>query len=606
MKSALNIRFLESDDKITYGIIHKRSHSICNGKANKNLFKVLDTVKISSVKGSRSQSLDRKEKDRRISNNCNTMVGHSNEASTTSSGNDFMNRRFSRWDKNRKFQNRTKIVDIKSSSTNTNDNRERQLCQNRGNENASLEESRIWKADLKTLLTMFLKRSSIYPLNQVRNSSTTRRKIFWAFILVLGLIGSSYQIVDYLLAYFSYPVVVNIDITSTLNNDFPAVTVCNINNVRREYLSCLRNRIEHNKCHPDVNDSYLYDDDENYLNLSFTEDLNEISCDMNLENFSQNALEVFLWQSLFLVLETDSQTKYGHQKTDLIRNCSFNGEICTLDNFTSFVNIAYGNCFTFNAANESRPPLKTSYVGPNSGLELELNIEVEKYAYFTSSVGARVEIHDPYHIPNIAEDGFNVSPGFETSIVLSKIQMLRLKAPYKDQCKDYALGESMKTCQIKCFNEYFSNNCSCTPYSYALNLTDIRHCDFSRKSDFCCFYGQYGKIECSCPLSCEDIDYLADMFSAVWPSNTYYDAHPIGDKFFDVNVVRETMLKLKVYYDTLEVITYRQKAMYQSSELFSQIGGQMGLWLGLSLVAIFECIENFILIWKYRERQNKT
>lgn len=62
MKSALNISILEPDDKITYGKIHKRSHSICNGKANKNLFKVLDSVKISSVKGSRSQSLDRKEK----------------------------------------------------------------------------------------------------------------------------------------------------------------------------------------------------------------------------------------------------------------------------------------------------------------------------------------------------------------------------------------------------------------------------------------------------------------------------------------------------------------------------------------------------------------
>ncbi|GIX86166.1 FMRFamide-activated amiloride-sensitive sodium channel [Caerostris extrusa] len=50
--------------------------------------------------------------------------------------------------------------------------------------------------------------------------------------------------------------------------------------------------------------------------------------------------------------------------------------------------------------------------------------------------------------------------------------------------------------------------------------------------------------------------------------------------------------KLKVFYQTLEESFYKQEPMFQESELFSQLGGQLGLWLGISLVALFECVEN--------------
>ncbi|GIX77048.1 FMRFamide-activated amiloride-sensitive sodium channel [Caerostris extrusa] len=65
------------------------------------------------------------------------------------------------------------------------------------------------------------------------------------------------------------------------------------------------------------------------------------------------------------------------------------------------------------------------------------------------------------------------------------------------------------------------------------------------------------------------------------------------------------MIKLKVYYDTLEQLTYEQKPMFEDSEVLSQVGGQMGLWLGLSLAAMFECLENIVLLWHYRRQQSK-
>ncbi|GIX91888.1 FMRFamide-activated amiloride-sensitive sodium channel [Caerostris darwini] len=55
---------------------------------------------------------------------------------------------------------------------------------------------------------------------------------------------------------------------------------------------------------------------------------------------------------------------------------------------------------------------------------------------------------------------------------------------------------------------------------------------------------------------------------------------------------KSQVVKLKVFYQTLEESFYKQEPMFQESELFSQLGGQLGLWLGISLVALFECVEN--------------
>lgn len=473
-----------------------------------------------------------------------------------------------------------------------------------------LEDTRNTKTDFKTLLMMFLERSSIYALNQIGNSATTRRRVFWVFIMIVGLLGSFIQIIQFLSSYYSYPVVVNIDSDSQLNLQFPAVTICNMNNIQKKFLPCLKEGRTYHNCNTSA-----FAEDYN-LDLRYEDDLDsDDNCRETLEKVSKSRIEQFLWRNLITLQSEEDRLAYGHQVSDFIHSCSFNGEKCGHEDFYHFVNPEYGNCFTFNTAFHNKTTLNTSFVGPNGGLELELDVEVKKYAYYTRAIGARVQVHDPAEFPDVTQRGVNVSPGFETSITLKRYRMKRLKAPYKDECKIYEVGDSMRFCLDNCTKKSVYNQCSCF---VERNSFDARHCDFSKLSDLCCLFTiKNVEDECQCPLSCLDTDYLINIFNAAWPSMPYNRANPINktdeDESIDYPIgpsepmtlhdVRQTRLKVKVYYDTLETTTYRQSGKYQNAELFSQIGGQMGLWLGLSLIALFECIENIFLLWQYRTKQ---
>ncbi|GIY11223.1 acid-sensing ion channel 4 [Caerostris extrusa] len=50
----------------------------------------------------------------------------------------------------------------------------------------------------------------------------------------------------------------------------------------------------------------------------------------------------------------------------------------------------------------------------------------------------------------------------------------------------------------------------------------------------------------------------------------------------------ESKAKLKIFYESLDHTTYTQRAMFSDSELYAHLGGHLGLWLGLSCIALFE------------------
>ncbi|KAF8793542.1 FMRFamide-activated amiloride-sensitive sodium channel-like [Argiope bruennichi] len=450
------------------------------------------------------------------------------------------------------------------------------------------------------LTSSFFKKSSVYALSQIGNSNTTRRKVFWAFILIGGIIGCCSQVYRYLSAYYEYPVVINIDSVNWFNQKFPGVTICNLNAVRSKNLGCVIWKIKHNNCFGP------YYAGPNDLKTAVT--WNSPYCfEENGTTLSDEFVERIQFISLYYSLDDSSRFHYGHQIADFIQSCSFNGEECSHTDFTLHPDGMYGNCFTFNKANATKEPLRTSFVGPNSGLTLELDVQSPEYTWLSKSVGARVVIHDPYQEPTPQDQGINVSPGFETVLGLSLEAMKRLPYPYKDHCKKYEKGDSKRNCDTICNKKKVSKHCSCSAPFGALYAE--RYCNFANLSELCCVYqGQKEEdlevkynITCDCPLECESVSYELKISSGVWPARS----ENLGEEYKNANLeeLRETKLKLKVYYDTLEQLTYEQKPMFEDSEVLSQVGGQMGLWLGLSLAAMFECLENIVLLWHYRKKK---
>ncbi|BFZ08249.1 hypothetical protein BsWGS_11288 [Bradybaena similaris] len=60
------------------------------------------------------------------------------------------------------------------------------------------------------------------------------------------------------------------------------------------------------------------------------------------------------------------------------------------------------------------------------------------------------------------------------------------------------------------------------------------------------------------------------------------------------DLIRQNMLRLNIYLEDLSVVEYRQLPAYGLADLFADIGGTLGLWMGISVLTIMELIELII------------
>lgn len=447
------------------------------------------------------------------------------------------------------------------------------------------------KSNYKKDVNAFLKKSSLFALNQIGNSRTVTWKVFWAIIFVTGIIGIVSQSSQFLMSYFRYPVIVNRESVNAKSQEFPAVTICNMNSIRKEFIHCLKNKLNYNEC--------FAKNDEKYSEIDFSQNRKEPMCEAAIEMFGNASEKRAKFDHLLLSQTYRSQKKYGHQAKDLIKYCKFDKDACDITEFQHSLSSNYGNCYTFNSW---KGKLYSKTAGPKSGLQLILDLEVDKYSPYTENVGARVRIHDPFEEPDIDESGVNISPGFQTYIALSKIEMVRLPAPYKDRCRNYEPETSQNLCKTSCLNNISFSSCAC--YVHQTVDSTTYPCDFTNTSVLCCVSNAITERNesCNCPLPCLDTVFNLQMSTAQWPSEAYYNSNPSkfvnGTELVPLEKVRETWLKVRIHFDTFDYTVFRQTPMYDSSEVLSQVGGQMGLWLGLSMVAIFEFLMNLITLCK--------
>ena len=459
------------------------------------------------------------------------------------------------------------------------------------------------KPPLKTISKEAFQNSSIYPLSQMVRTKSTLRKIWWTSVLIFGISGSVYQITIFFHQYLQYPVIVNLKVENKISLDFPAVTVCNLNRMKNDFVTCMQHNLPFNVCSSSESDS----PQPPTSSVGMSERQSSASCSKQFSGKrDKNIEEMTIFLTKYMALSYEDRNISGYDKQELIPYCFFNGMACKEEDFSYFQNLHYGNCFTFNKKKNNSDVLKIS-VDKTMALEIILNLKYLSYLDVTSSFGARVVIHDSNEDPNLEEDGINVSPGFETSVKIKQKCQKRRKAPYTDKCMDYGInakisGNSRRECVQICTQEQNLINCSCVdPTIPALN--DQKQCNISNSTDVCCLDRVIGKIAaeglpCECPPDCFVTIYEKTLSISKWPSPSYA-CNFCGKNYLTPN----GMADVKVMYSTLQQDTYEQIPVFNDSQLYSNLGSLINLWLGLSLLVVFEIIEMLVKIFTYYYRQ---
>ncbi|GFT38048.1 acid-sensing ion channel 4-B [Nephila pilipes] len=414
------------------------------------------------------------------------------------------------------------------------------------------------------------------------------RKLFWSLLLVIGLIRSAYKSYKFINFYFLYPIVFTLEKEEEKNITFPAVSICNFNRIKLECID------------PGELNS-INEEPITGTPLLLSERRHLFQCG-NIQSSKRSKREKDRKRLLTNFYEMDEETRRinGHEPFEFIKSCFFNRKICPENLTTSFENLRYGNCVTFNKKTREMKPLYVSHIGPDSGLVFDLYLENSFYSPITESFGARVVIHDPNETPCPEEQGFNVGPGYEISVSLRQSVMYRLPTPFRDHCVDYEKRQgssvrSQKDCVRTCIQTENFAKCGCIDQTLSVT-NNLKHCNLTNETQMCCLNDVLAKMSnsgptCDCPQPCRSISYNEILSRAIWPSKACILKEPSTFQYF-----RKGGVRLNIFYSSLERTVYKQKAKFEGFELLSFLGCELGLWLGLSLLGMFDIFEKLSLI----------
>jgi hypothetical protein len=399
--------------------------------------------------------------------------------------------------------------------------------------------------------------------------------------------------------YFQYKTNINLSILNDIPANFPAVTICNLNPF---FLPRVSNYIS------------------NILqkqNLSYLNNLTNLTSNDPLENaFSlTRSTHDFIMANIFSDpnLNATSRQLFGWKMEEMLVNCYYNQKQCYADDF-KWVDSTYeyGNCYTFNSNSSS--PFKTSNSGLGSGLHLELYVgNDDDYANFIDVTGANIIVHNQTITPLISSEGFVVAPGFESLVSLKRTFMNKLADPFSSCIINNTSPDSynsdayfaifnnlkhetyrQKYCIQLCYQEAVITNCSCYdlhfPNMYTSEYPDMLGC--ISDEHITCMHSIRGIFEDSpldevciedCPLECSTIIYSISLNQAKYLTELYYNWLKLQENFQQFLLdpkAKESILKLNIFYETLEITVIEDTPQFSLDSLWANVGGVLGLFLG--------------------------
>ena len=106
------------------------------------------------------------------------------------------------------------------------------------------------------------------------------------------------------------------------------------------------------------------------------------------------------------------------------------------------------------------------------------------------------------------------------------------------------------------------------------------------------YRSEFNSCTTNCKRRCEFVKYASTVTTATFPNPlSVAFANRSGFPVKTEEEMRRRMLELNIYPQTLEHTIVTQQPRYHPFDIFSNIGGLMGLCLGISLVTLVEFLE---------------
>ncbi|CAF0841505.1 unnamed protein product [Rotaria sp. Silwood1] len=457
----------------------------------------------------------------------------------------------------------------------------------------------------RSIVREFALNTSTHGLPGIARSQSKHNCIFWtvSFFIFTGIM--IYSVTQTIKNYFEYPTQTSVSIFVERSQVFPAVTFCNYSPVRYDHL-----------IGPFLNYT-------NSINATNTNDTTTFTAEQTL----------LLRDFLQVQLNTGAPiTQYFFSLDTMLIECVYNDKTCTTNDFISFLSSTYGQCFTFNAKTKTTNGSDLRYTNDDGGsgkLILRLYAQSHLYVPYASedvSVGMIAMIHDNTQLPLIDVAGTLLAPGRRHRLGYKKKTNQFLSSPYTDCTTKTPLAMQAM------FNEYegadyaYSQECGCvSPLQWSARSVVLPGTNTRIEAPLCnftdtCYLKATVRISkttsiwnyfCSdCLQECSTVSFTVTPSSVAAPSlpyaymtKTFVESLsiPLPSKWSTdwLYEVQNNFVSLEVVCESTQVENYTQQASLSPVDVLSNVGGQTGLWIGISFLSVMEFIEMLYRILRY-------
>ena len=336
----------------------------------------------------------------------------------------------------------------------------------------------------------------------------TPHLVISTFLFVFIFVSSSlagFLVIQTILKYLSFEVNTTTRIIYELTSSFPKITICNVNPFATNY------------------------------SIEFLKEINkDTRPDIDIFNQTQlSGLKFSEKETLFydvytaaniamLNLSDEKKKRLGHDITDILKTCQFNGEECSASDFIWKFDKFFGNCFVFNSGlNERNENVehKRSYMpGSLFGLNIQFYVNFHQNLTFFNAYnykGSYVRIENAsFLFDDLLDNGIYIPPGKWTNALIKREVSFVLPKPYsscelENESKISNIESknsntlllklffnslyqyTQQTCIIQCLQYQSIQECNCT-YPLYLSLFDKESC--ISKSQLNCYDNVWKKF----------------------------------------------------------------------------------------------------------------
>ena len=446
--------------------------------------------------------------------------------------------------------------------------------------------------------------STVHGLSNIMRIKNIFLKVIWIICFLISAIWCLFSSIRLFSTYYAYPSYVSTLIVQESPSVFPAVTICNMKLVNKTKNM----QFAYTKSMPF---SHMFKANISIINQFTPYELIHLTKQKIIENINDNR-----------VLNGTSRKQIGYQIEDMLVSCYFNFKQCFANDFTYSFDYLNGNCYTFNSGKPNSKGKKSRILNVTnsdseySGLVLELfvgNPDVETFYEFND--GILVSIHNQSSRPFQSESkGLKAAAGAETDFKIERNFINKLPPPHGDcenESKNPELSRymnelglnsySQSLCIQVCQQRESIKLCNCSNPLWPKFDNRTKYCSFEDTSlNQNCGYifaqmnrNMLGSCFKYCPSDCESFEYDISTHTALYPNKFYAEtvlsryAKQRGLNVSTENIYK-SFAKININYEKMQYKTILHKVSIKPEELFSNFGGTLSLFLGISFLSFIE------------------